>query len=87
MTPTPRGEVDDLLESEALWPERTMLRLSSAKECLATASARSTIEEPWCVTHNTPRATDETTTTRSRFTITRPYDQQQHLDTTPLLQE
>jgi hypothetical protein len=45
MTPTPRGEVDDLLEPEESWPERTMLRLSSAKECLATESAQSKIDE------------------------------------------
>jgi hypothetical protein len=45
-----RGEVDDLLEPESLWPERTMLRASSAKECLATESARSKIDQPWCVT-------------------------------------
>jgi hypothetical protein len=44
MTPTPRGEVGALLEPEESWPERTMLRFPSAKECLATElpSPRST---------------------------------------------
>src|SRR5690242_15897952 len=37
--------------------------------------------------HNTQRVTDETSTTRARFTNTHTHDQHQHLDTTPLLQE
>jgi hypothetical protein len=34
MTPTARGEVDELLEPVWSWPERTMLTTRSAKECL-----------------------------------------------------
>jgi hypothetical protein len=85
MTPT-RGAVGELLEPEESWPERTMLRESSAKECLATESAQTRSTNPGAE-HNNPRLTNETSTTRARFTITRTHDQHEHLDTTPLLQE
>jgi len=86
MTPTARGEVDDLLESEESWPERTMLRVSSAKECLATESAQSKIDQPWCVTRQ-PTPHGYRWNRRALFATTRTRDQHQYLDTAPLLQE
>jgi len=86
MTPTARGEVDDLLESEESWPERTMLRVSTAKECLATESAQSKIDQPWCVTRQ-PTPHGYRWNRRALFATTRTRDQHQYLDTAPLLQE
>jgi hypothetical protein len=63
-----------------------MLRAASAKECLATESARSKIDEPWCVTQQ-PKPPAPLSITRAQSTITPAYDQHQHLDTTALLQE
>jgi len=86
MTPTHCGEIDDLLEPEESWPERTMLRAASAKECLATESARSKIDQPWCGTRQ-PNTAPNPSTSRASITFKRTHDQHQHLDTTPLLQE
>jgi hypothetical protein len=70
MTPTPRGEVDDLLEHEESWPERTMLRAASAKECLATELPDPRSTNPGAQTRQ-PNTHDQRWTPRAQSTITR----------------
>src|SRR5215217_4978076 len=87
MTPTTRGEVDELLEPEESWPERTMLRAVVSEGMPGNRVCPVEDRRNRGAKTRQPRTAGTSSPARAHFTNTRTHDQHQHLDTAPLLQE
>src|SRR5919197_556662 len=85
MIPAHRGEIDELLEPVESRPERTMPPTSVGEGMPQQPSLQQTPSTKPGASHN--RTQQRPTIKRAPATPAAPDNQQQHLDTTPLLQE